>query len=747
MLTMLLGTDWTANRDSILNMIARDVSEEKRNRILIVPELISHDTERRLCVSAGDTCSRFAEVLSFTRLFDRVMETIECGVQECLDNGGRVVAMAAAVRNLHSKLKSYASVETRPEFLIGLVDAIDEFKRCCITAQELLWASRQTEGIFAQKLEELSLIFDAYEAFCQRGKRDPRDQMTWLLEQLEDCDFARDHVFYIDGFPDFTRQHAAILEHLIVNAEHVIISMNCDEVGSLTPGFERAGATAASLISYAKSAQIPVNVKQVAPNIVPLQIMRENLFQGRIQADIQASECLRVYQTETVYEECLAAAEQIMTLVRSGVRYRDINIVCADMNIYRDPLRTVMNRCKIPIYLSGTEDILNRPVITTVLAAIDAALGGFEQQETMRYLKSALSPLTLDACDKLENYAIRWGINGSEWTKEWTKHPEGLGEAWTEETLSDLMNLNRIRKNAIEPLEGLCRDFRNATNLRQQILAVYRFLEQIQFAERLSELADDMDKQGKNSDAQVLNQLWEILLTALEQMYDVLGETVWDADTFARLLRLLLSQYDVGTIPSVLDSVTIGPVSAMRCQQVDHLIVLGALEGALPGYSGSAGVFTDQERTALRHLGVPLTGGALDGLQISFSEIYGVFCGAQKSVSVSCPAGQASFLFRRLRDLAGGVRPVEVTFGAARADKIEAAAFLAAFGDKETAQKLGLKDAYEQIDEKKNYQFGTVTNENVVKLYGACLNLSASQIDKHADCRFSYFLKYGLRLK
>ena len=74
MLHLLIGTDWTANRDEILRRISRDVKEEKNGRILMVPELISHETERRLCASAGDTASRFAEVLSFTRRGRRVAD-------------------------------------------------------------------------------------------------------------------------------------------------------------------------------------------------------------------------------------------------------------------------------------------------------------------------------------------------------------------------------------------------------------------------------------------------------------------------------------------------------------------------------------------------------------------------------------------------------------------------------------------------------------------------------------------------
>ena len=102
MLKLLLCEDWIANRDEILKRLARDVAERQGERILLVPELISHDMERRLCRWAGDTASRYAQVLSFTRLARRVAESVGAAAEECLDKGGRVVAMAAAVRQLQT---------------------------------------------------------------------------------------------------------------------------------------------------------------------------------------------------------------------------------------------------------------------------------------------------------------------------------------------------------------------------------------------------------------------------------------------------------------------------------------------------------------------------------------------------------------------------------------------------------------------------------------------------------------------
>ncbi len=743
MLTLLLGTDWISNRNEILKMIASDVAEMKGNRFLIVPETVSHDTERRLCAAAGDTASRYAEVLSFSRLSNRVSDFAGHALVECLDNGGRVVAMAAAARQLHSKLKAYAAVETRPEFLIGLVDAVDEFKQCCITAADLKQAAARSQGSLAQKLEELALLLESYDALCSQGKRDPRDQMSWLLEELEDCAFASQHTFYIDGFPDFTHQHMAILEHLITESQSVTVSLTCDIPGSTGVAFENAGQTALQLIRLAQSNHIPYEIRNIAPREDALCIVRDKLFQGAITENLSTGE-VSAYMTDTVYQECVAAAEKVMELVRNGARYRDVGIVCSDMNSYRNTLDMIFARCHMPIYLSGTEQIMGKPVIMTVLAALNTVLGGFEQQDVLEYMRSLLSPVDLQTCDKLENYALLWGITRDLWLTEWDNHPDGFDGRVTEESAERLAALNDARLQVIAPLQDLKDGIMRAGNLGQQIRALYSFLEQTRVRQRLDELSREMDSQGDNRNAQILNQLWEILIGALEQMYDVLGETIWEPDVFYRLLKLLLSQYDVGTIPPVLDTVIAGSVGALGCHQVKHLLVLGAQEGVLPAYSAASGVLSDQERNALKGMGLPLTKGAMEGMQTAFSEIYAVFSAAEDSVTISYSGGQPSFIYRRLAELAGGEIAAKCSLGAALADPIEAAAYLARFDAQNASDKIRLSQQYADATAKKIFHIGSIAPDNVKKLYGDTIVLSASQIDRHGECRLSYFLKYGL---
>ena len=743
MLKLILGTNWISNRDKILSFISDDVRNNRAGRILIVPELISHDMERNLCAVAGNAASRFSEVLSFTRLAKRVADESGHSVMPCLDEGGRVVAMAAAVSQVRSKLKFFASVGTKPEFLTSLVETVDECKRCAVDSGSLMRASRETTGMLAQKLEELSFIFEAYDGICIHGKKDPRDQLVWLLEELESTSYGQEHVFYFDGFADFTQQQIQIISHLIETSQEVTISLCCDRPGSPLLAFERPGETATMLMRLAKEKNIPFEILENPAHADEIGKIATLLFEGSIE-NVQ-SKSITASCYESVYQECEGVSEQILELVANGVRYRDISVVCPDINAYENPLRMITQRCGIPIYLSGTQSVLERPVIGTVLSALDAALSGFDSGDVLSYLKTALSPLELRACDLIENYVLLWSISGKKWTQPWHMHPRGLVDEWSDDDRSLLVQLNEWRNNIMQPLMDLRTALFHSGGAADVAASIYNFLEQIHLAERLEELSDRLAGFGDLQNAQVLDQLWEILVNALEQIHSVLVKSIWEADAFVRLFRILLSRYDVGTIPTVLDAVIIGNISSMRCNETKHLFVLGAVEGALPSYGSATGVLTDQDRSALRDLGFPLNGGAVDSLQTAFFEIYGMVRGATDSVVISYPGGQSSYVYQRLVKICGKENIAADVLGPTVCNKKHTAAYLLSNHDRESAQMLGIADLYDLLLENSSYDYGAVSKEGIEKLYGKTFRLSASQIDLHGNCAMSYFLKYGLR--
>lgn len=50
---------------------------------------------------------------------------------------------------------------------------MDEFKRCCITPEELKAAAARTTGSLAQKLEELGLLMESYDSLCAQAGETP----------------------------------------------------------------------------------------------------------------------------------------------------------------------------------------------------------------------------------------------------------------------------------------------------------------------------------------------------------------------------------------------------------------------------------------------------------------------------------------------------------------------------------------------------------------------------------------------
>jgi hypothetical protein len=185
----------------------------------------------------------------------------------------------------------------------------------------------------------------------------------------------------------------------------------------------------------------------------------------------------------------------------------------------------------------------------------------------------------------------------------------------------------------------------------EQVEALCDFLEEIGFAGRLQQLTEQFTAQGKLQQAQEAAQLYEILIGALEQLYAVLGKTVRSADAFVRLIQVLLSQYTVGTIPAAMDCVRVGALLDMRRSRTTRLFVVGAADGCFPACVQQTGLLSEHERERLRALGVPVAPGAPEKLEREMLAIYDVLSAPEAGLSVSCTAGQESYLFRRLQKL------------------------------------------------------------------------------------------------
>lgn len=745
MLQIITGQDRVSLSNWVLDSLCAEAGQGRENLILIVPEQFSHEAERRLCEVGGDSISRFAEVLSLSRLSDRVAASAGGIARAHLDKGGQLLAMALAAEQVASRMKFYGAVLRRPEFLADMVRMVNEFRSYCVEPEALLEIARSDQGEFAVKLEELGLLYGAYLAVCTAGSADPTDKLLRLQEQLTETAWAETRRFYVDGFSDFTGAELSILEALIRTSEQVTVALGTGPAGSVLPRLARN--TSNQLQNLAKKWSIPCSVQQLqtfVPRASRVQQMLQSMFSTGTEvfpADGQI--CLQSF--DSVEEECRAAVLQIKELLSSGARCREISVACTDLPRYRAALDAALRTADLSAYFAGEADLLSRPVVGSVLNALEAAAGPMEYEDVALYLKSGLPDTQRDVCDRLDNYAYLWNLRGSQWEKPWELHPAGFGRAWTEEDQQHLERLNLEKDPILRPLLRLRRGLYSSRKTADMVLVLADFLEELRLQQRLEERANAYAAAGQGQLAQELLQLYEILRQAMEQMWLILGETERTPEDLCHLLRLLLTQYTVGTIPAGIDQIHVSDLPDLRHRTAKYLLLLGANDGALPAYQTAEGILTEEERRRLQYRGISIAPGRADQMDQQMYRIYAAVSAVQSYLSMSCCGEQPAWLFRR----AAAICPDAVKAAQSELflDVPSLAAWRLRHGVEAPVEMEGLEVLERELRKRCGYQFTPLQRQTVHGLYGRAFQLSASKIDQYANCKWMFFLTYGLRAK
>ena len=727
-----------------------------RPQLLLVPEQASFEAEQRLCRENGNQAGRYGEVLSFTRLENRVLSLAGGGAQPVLDEGGRLLTMYAALKSLSGKLTVYAMPSQRPEFLSSLITTMDELKSCCVTGEQLTQVGEDTEGLDGDKLRDLGLIFAAYEALTARGSLDPRDRLTRLAEKLRGYPFFQGRDVYLDGFTDFTPQQGLVLEQILRQAHSVSVCLTCGEGEGEEAVFAPAKATITWLTRLAEKANCSVSEEWVpvreSRRTSVLTHLEQNLFAQEIQPyDGPWDGRVSIAALPTPREEVRFAAGEIRRLLEEeGLHCRDIALSARTMDRYWEQIEGIFAQYGLPVFQSEKTDILQKPIFTLITAALDTVTGGYLYEDIFRYLKTGLAGLNLEECDRLENYVLTWDIRGSRWTssKGWTQHPSGYRHTFAPEDEEELEELNALRLRVIGPLERLRKGA--GDTIGAQVLSLYRFLEEIQAPEALEERAAVLLERGEPELAREYSQLWQIFCQGLEQCIAILGETEAALSEFSRLLRLLLSRYSVGTIPASLDRITVGDAQRLGGRKSKVLFLLGADDGSIPLVAPGQGLLTDRDRELLEDYGLDLGPRMEERLSRESTIVYTICSQPTDKLYVTWPSGgedggekRPSFLVERLHTLFPMGWKQEAT-PAPAPDQLRAVA--AAFPELREALKEdpACEALFAQLDRAAAWERGKLSPKAVRQLYGERVAMSASRMDQYGSCHFGYFLRYGL---
>lgn len=768
MLRLITGKAGTGKTSYVMNEIKSAVESGRGGRILIVPEQYSHEAERELCRVCGDSMSHYAEALSFTGLARRVASKQGGGCTPYLDKGGRLLCMALALSGISTRLRVYGAAARRAELQSTLLSAVDEMKTACITPEALTEAAEHCGGALGDKLADLALVCEAYNAVVANGHADPADRLSVLARQIPESELDGSFHIYVDGFTDFTRQEREILTALMKNGAELTVCLTMDTRDGDNEIYALSSRSAGALLAAAHELGVESRVEQCAAGSEKneaLSFFADNMFSWSETSERDAGGAVSLFCAESIIAECELAAARSIELVRERhCRWRDIAVAVRGFDDYRAMLESVFEHYGVPLFVSKKSDLMQRPLPTMIALAYEIVSGGWAVDDVVSYIRTGLTGLDADECDTLEGYIFKWQLKGSAWTgdRDWRQHPDGYGNEYDDGTAERLKEINALRRRVAAPLLAFEKKAREGETATAQATALAELFAALKLPERLEQRSTELREDGRESLAQEYLQLWDIIVSALEQSAAILGDTPMSMDEFGKLFTLMLSKYDVGTIPVSLDRVSAGDFDRMRRRSIKHLIVLGADDERVPRPGAEAGIFSDDERRRLLEMDIDLGGAGDSELWREFSLIYNCLTLPSESLTLSYSAvngdgaeQRPSFVMNRAALLFGmGIKRADTTAAqmSAEAPAMTLAAHaLRGGGAREQAAAEYFRrehpGRFERLLAASELNRGRLSHGAVEALYGRELRLSASRVDKFASCKFAYFCQYGLKAK
>ncbi len=758
MLTLLTGRAKTGKSTAVLRRIAAHPGG--RDQILLVPEHASHQAEVDLCRTCGDAASRFAEVLSFRRLSDRVLSITGGAAQVTLDAGGKLLTLEKALLEVAPQLTVYRRPSRKSSFLRQLLDLFDELRCYEVSPESLYEQSQAIAGATREKLRDLSLLYAAYEARLLRPGLDARDRMTRLCDSLEASGYARGKDIYMDGFTYFTAQERRCLSILLRQAHSLTVTL-LGEPDSREEIFEASLRTLHRLRRLAEREGTAVKVEVLkSEDVSPLGHLERHFFGGSAPYEGDVPQ-IRLLQADALFSEVEQTAAAIRRLLAEGTcRCRDITVAARNIQDYEAAIETVFERYQIPAYLSRRSDILEKPALSLLTGVLDSAGGGYEYDDMFRWLKTGLAGLSPEECDRLENYVLKWEVHGGMWLRDvdWVENPDGYGAPWTAAREEYLAQVNALRHRVQAPLSRLAEGLKSGETAAAKVGALYGFLEELNLQDALERQMRSQAQAGRLQEAEETAQLWEILCGVLDQFVEILGDEPMDLEEFTRLFRQVLTQYTVGTIPVSLDQVQVSGVARNDRHTAKYLFLLGANDHVLPTPGQSGGILNEDDRDELAQRGIELAPTGMDQMGIELQNLYAALAQPTEGLTVSWPVTDVSgaelrpaFVVDRLLSLFPALRveresaakPYRLT---APLPALESAVPGGALW-RRLEEEPAFRPRLAAMERAAALTRGSLSPRAVRVLYGDRIGMTASRLERIRTCHFSFFMEYGLRAK
>lgn len=764
-LQLIYGRAGTGKSTVILEQVKNNLHSEVKQYI-IIPEQFSYSEEKKLMAELQENSIINAEVITFKRMAERVQTEVAGRTKSLLSKSGKAMIMYSILDKQKDKLQYIKNSSNNID--LG-IQTIKDFKKNVIKYQDIEGLIESVDKpLLKAKLQDVNIIYSEYEKCIQEKFLDEEDKISKLATSLESSTMFDNSDIYIDEFSGFTKQEYQVIAKLLKKARKVRLAICLDELNekNKTDIFYFNKSAVEELIDIATECGVEVEKpiylnKQYKLKNPEIKHLEQNLYAPTYAKYAGEVKNIKTILTLNPYEEIEYVAKNIIKLVRDeGYKYSDIAIIARNIDEVQSKVKAILGNNGIPVFIDNKEDLARSQFIKYILALLEILAKNWSQEAVISYIKSGFLKIDEDDIYKLENYVIKWGIQGSKWYKEDWKYEEE--------------NFNELREKIVLPildLKAKLEGQKTATNISK---AIYSFLDKNDIYTQIEEKIKKYEESGNILLSKNCKASLENLIEVLDEIIYIFEDQKMSFEKYREILKIGLSYKELGNIPEVIDQVILGDIERSRSHEIKIAFILGVNDGNFPRINKIEGFLNDDDRETLKSLGKEIAKGSLELTYEDQFNIYKALTTAKEKLYLMYTSTdkdgatlRQSILITKIKRIFPNLKEESTILNSEPEITSKQATF------QELLFELQKLKNGEQIDDiwyevynwyKTDPKWSNIlekamielkylktpekiSKESIEKLYGKTLKTSISKLETYRRCPFQYHLKYGLKLQ
>lgn len=759
---LITGRQNTDRTAALYHALFQALGQKGRQVYLVLPEQATFQHELKIAATGAGRNLLNLKITSFKRLADGHVN------HAALDKLGRNLMIYGLLREKRNQLSALKPADISGGFVEDMGDVLKEVSMNGLSADFLLEKAAELEsfanvGDLPGKLRDIALLKAAME---EKGVPDESGLLFSFAEIIREEGLFADAVFCFDEFFDFTAAEYAVIDALFASSVDTHFAFLYDAYDKEAPVFAKTAAAVSRLQGIARDHDVAVAMTplKTEENQSALAFLERHFFTQDGAVYPGTAEGFNIVSAENKKAEIRQMVQSICDLLEEGYERADIGVCFRNIGGYEKYIDDLFASYGIPYFVDQEISLLNHPVFQFGAGLLRIAAAKWSFASVFALLKSGLFPMAENDCDRLENYCLAHAIKGKRFYQEedWTYCDEREGE--------DLAKINGIRRAVLTLLLPAVKKIEQSKSAEEYCRSLWVFLEACGVDHTVDLWRRREEERGHWQKSTELAAGVGAFGNMLDQIVAAFPEGSFSVSSFLELLKMGATTVAVKTIPQELDAVEIYLLGGSRPPRKKVIFLGGVNEGVFPAAQGDGGFLNRNDRTLLKErtaLWVQdqtffyeseeiLTYQALTLAQEKLIVSYVRWDGEEK-VFPSPLVDGLKRLFPALTECV--VDESSLNHGVFRSID-EVLSYLPAFlreGADPGWEKIKEALLHEEQMAKRTRkiltsldytgQSSSLSPSTLAVYPGREIALSVSSVEMYRRCPFSYFARYGLRLK